>query len=118
MYGRPLVPSRHSERSVVDRGWVYSRVWWINRTAGMVSDCWHWVLIQSGLGLSHSPLQRSEVKRRGHSMGTGTEGRSRGAGSHTKDFKNGSGPCLHGTHDEVGTTKHNWSARCQYNVTG
>ena len=22
------------------------------------------------------------------------------------------------THDEVGTTKHNWSARCQYNMTG
>ena len=42
-----------------------------------------------------------------------------GAGSsHTKDFKNGSGPCLHGTQDEVGTTKHDWSARCQYNVTG
>ena len=30
----------------------------------------------------------------------------------------GSGLCLHGTYDEVGTTKHNWSARCQYNVTG
>ena len=42
-----------------------------------------------------------------------------GAGSsHTKDVKNGSGPCLHGTQDEVGTMKHNWSARCQYNVTG
>ena len=27
--------------------------------------------------------------------------------SHTKYFNNGSGPCLHGTHDEVGTTKHN-----------
>ena len=26
--------------------------------------------------------------------------------SHTKDVKKGSGPCLHGTHDEVGTTKH------------
>ena len=39
--------------------------------------------------------------------------------SYTKDIKNGSGPGLHGTHDEdeVGTTKHNWSARCQYNVT-
>ena len=37
--------------------------------------------------------------------------------SHTKDVKNGSGPCLHGTQDEVGTTKHNWSALCQYNVT-
>ena len=37
--------------------------------------------------------------------------------SHTKDV-NGSGPFLHGTHDEGGTTKHNWSARCQYNVTG
>ena len=24
--------------------------------------------------------------------------------SHTKDIKNGSGPCLHGTHDEGGTT--------------
>ena len=34
--------------------------------------------------------------------------------SHTKDDKNGSGPCLHGTQDEVGTTKHNWSACCQY----
>ena len=42
-----------------------------------------------------------------------------GAGSsYTKDFKNGSGPCLHGTQDEGGTTKHNWLARCQYNVTG
>ena len=42
-----------------------------------------------------------------------------GAGSsHTKDFKNGSSSCLHGTQDEVGTTKHNWSAWCQYNVTG
>ena len=42
-----------------------------------------------------------------------------GAGSsHTKDCRNGSGPCLHGTYDEVGTTKHNWSAQCQYNVTG
>ena len=41
-----------------------------------------------------------------------------GAGSsHTKDFKNGSGPCLHGTYDEVGTTKHTWLARSQYNVT-
>ena len=38
--------------------------------------------------------------------------------SHTKDIKNGSGPCLHGTHDEMGTAKHNWSARCQYNVSG
>ena len=38
--------------------------------------------------------------------------------SHTKDVKNGSGPCLHGTHDEGGTTKHNWLAWCQYNVTG
>ena len=27
--------------------------------------------------------------------------------------------CLHGTQDhEVVTTKHNWSAWCQYNVTG
>ena len=41
-----------------------------------------------------------------------------GAGSsHTKDFKNGSGPCLHGTYDELGTMKHNWSARCQYYKT-
>ena len=38
-------------------------------------------------------------------------------GSHTKDVKNGSGPCLHGTQDELGTMKHNWLARCQY-VTG
>ena len=38
--------------------------------------------------------------------------------SHTKDFKNGSGPCLHGSYDEVGTTKRNWSAWCQYNVSG
>ena len=38
--------------------------------------------------------------------------------SHTKDVKNGSSFCLHGTHDEVGTTKHNWLARGQYNVTG
>ena len=38
--------------------------------------------------------------------------------SHTKDFKNGSAPCLHGTYNEVVTTKHNWLARCQYNVTG
>ena len=29
-----------------------------------------------------------------------------GAGSsHSKDVKNGSGPCLHGTQDEVGTRK-------------
>ena len=28
------------------------------------------------------------------------------------------GPCLHGTQHEVGTTKRNWSALCQYNVTG
>ena len=35
-----------------------------------------------------------------------------------KTFKNGSGLFLHGTHDEGGTTTHNWSARCQYNVTG
>ena len=35
-----------------------------------------------------------------------------------KTFKNGSGLFLHGTNDEGGTTKHNWSARCQYNVTG
>ena len=27
-----------------------------------------------------------------------------------KTFKNGSGLFLHGTHDEGGTTKHNWSA--------
>ena len=38
--------------------------------------------------------------------------------SYTKDGKNGSGPCLHGTHDEVGTTQYNWLARCQYNLTG
>ena len=38
--------------------------------------------------------------------------------SHTKDLKNESDLCLHGTNDEVGTMKHNWSARCQYNVTG
>ena len=37
---------------------------------------------------------------------------------HTKDFENSSGLCLHGTEDEVGTTKHNWLAMCQYNVTG
>ena len=37
---------------------------------------------------------------------------------HTKDFLNGSDPCLHGTYDEVGTTKHYLLARCQYNVTG
>ena len=30
--------------------------------------------------------------------------------NHTKDFINGSGPSLHGTHNEGGTTKHNWSA--------
>ena len=35
-----------------------------------------------------------------------------------KTLKIGGGPCLHGTYDEGGTTKHNWSARCQYNVTG
>ena len=29
-----------------------------------------------------------------------------------KTFKNGSGLFLHGTHDEGGTTKHNWLARC------
>ena len=28
------------------------------------------------------------------------------------------GPCLHGTQVEVGTTKYNWLARNQYNVTG
>ena len=39
-----------------------------------------------------------------------------GAGSiHTKD---GSGSCLDGTQDEVRTTKHDWLARSQYNVTG
>ena len=38
--------------------------------------------------------------------------------SYTKDVKNGSGLFLHGTHNEGGTTKHNWLARCQYNVTG
>ena len=37
--------------------------------------------------------------------------------SHTKDVKHGSGPFLHGTHDG-GTTKHDWLAQCQYNVTG
>ena len=37
--------------------------------------------------------------------------------SHSKDFKNGSGPCLHGIYDEVVTMKHNLLARCQYNVT-
>ena len=31
--------------------------------------------------------------------------------SHTKYIKNGSDPYLRGTQDEVGTTKHNWSAR-------
>ena len=42
-----------------------------------------------------------------------------GTGStYNRDFENGSGACLHGTQDEVGTMKHNWSARCQYNVTG
>ena len=35
-----------------------------------------------------------------------------------KTFKNGSGLFLHGTRDEGGTAKHNWSAWCQYNVTG
>ena len=35
-----------------------------------------------------------------------------------RTFKNRSGLFLHGTHDEGGTTKHNWSARCQYIVTG
>ena len=30
--------------------------------------------------------------------------------SNIKDVKNGSGPCLHGTCEEVGTTKPNWSA--------
>ena len=35
-----------------------------------------------------------------------------------KTLKIGSGPCLHGIHDEGGTTKHNLSAWCQYNVTG
>ena len=35
-----------------------------------------------------------------------------------KTLKNGSGLILHGTHDEGVTTKHNFSARCQYNVTG
>ena len=31
---------------------------------------------------------------------------------------NMAGLCLHGTHDEVWTTKLIWSAQCQYNVTG
>ena len=34
-----------------------------------------------------------------------------------KTFKNGRDHFLHGTNDEGGTTKHNWSAWCQYNVT-
>ena len=38
--------------------------------------------------------------------------------SHTKDVKNGSSSYLHGTQNEVGTMKHNWSAWCQYLVTG
>ena len=38
--------------------------------------------------------------------------------SHTQDLKNGSGLCFQGTQDELGTMKHNWSARCLYNVTG
>ena len=29
---------------------------------------------------------------------------------HTKDVKSGSGSWLHGTHNEEGTTKHNWLA--------
>ena len=42
-----------------------------------------------------------------------------GAGSsRTKQLKNESGPCLHGTQDEVETTQHNFSARCQYDMTG
>ena len=41
-----------------------------------------------------------------------------GAGSrHNKVFKNGSGCCLHGIQNEVGTMKQNWLARCQYTVT-
>ena len=36
----------------------------------------------------------------------------------TKDFKNGSGPCLHGIHDEVRTTNITGRPWCQYNVTG
>ena len=44
-------------------------------------------------------------------------GLNRGS-SHTKDVKIGSGPCLHGIHNEVGTMKHNWLAWCQYNMTG
>ena len=38
--------------------------------------------------------------------------------SHTKDVKNGSGPYLHSSHDELGTRKHNLSSQCNYNVTG
>ena len=38
--------------------------------------------------------------------------------SQTKDVKNGSDSCLHDSQDEVGTTKHNWLAWCQYNVSG
>ena len=34
-----------------------------------------------------------------------------------KTLKNGSGPWLRGTHDDVGTTKHNSAAQCQYDVT-
>ena len=42
---------------------------------------------------------------------TSVQGTFWGAGSsHTIDIKNGSGLSLYGTHDEEGTTKHNWSA--------
>ena len=37
---------------------------------------------------------------------------------HSKEIKNGSSSCLPVSQDEVGTMKHNWSARCQYNMTG
>ena len=36
----------------------------------------------------------------------------------SKTLKNGSGLLLHDAHNEGGTTKHNWLAWCQYNVTG
>ena len=53
------------------------------------------------------------MEKKTHQQGGG----GRGALKYQMDTHcqtNGSGPCLHGTQDEVGTTKHNWSAQCQY----
>ena len=62
----------------------------------------------------NSPLIASPGNTRRPNLGTST---IRCAQLVAADI-NGSGPCLHGIQDKAGTTKQNWSARCQYNVTG